>query len=263
MFPKYIFIVPYRKREQHKNFFLRYMKYILEDLNEEDYEIIFSNQTDDRPFNRGAVKNIGFKYAKNKYINDYKNINFVFHDIDVMPCKKGLLNYDTEKGTIKHFYGFYYALGGIFSIKGEDFENINGFPNYWSWSLEDNCIQKRAEKNNLIIDRSIFFKIGDFNILHIHDGIYKDYSNTNYTLFTTDTGNEGIRTILKLKTEDEEKPNNDGCVKHTMCNIISFNTLYHYASQEVVEKHDLRGGNNLTSKKSKRMNNVFNQLVYR
>ena len=47
-----------------------------------------------------------------------------------------------------------------------------------------------------------------------------------------------------------------------MCNIISFNTLYHYASQEKVETHDLRGGNNLTNKKSRRMNSVFNQLVY-
>jgi len=48
-----IFIVPYRDREQHKFYFLRHMEYVLEDY---DYEIIFVNQKDTRPFNRGAMK---------------------------------------------------------------------------------------------------------------------------------------------------------------------------------------------------------------
>ena len=61
---KIFFIIPYRNREPQKNYFLRYKKYILEDLKEEDYEIVISHQRDDRPFNRGAVKNIGFLYVK-------------------------------------------------------------------------------------------------------------------------------------------------------------------------------------------------------
>ena len=58
--PKIIFIVPYRDRKEHKQFFTKYMEFILEDYLKEDYEIYFSHQCDDRSFNRGAVKNIGF-----------------------------------------------------------------------------------------------------------------------------------------------------------------------------------------------------------
>lgn len=259
MSPIIVFIVPYRNREEHKNFFLRYIKYILEDYNENDYEILFSHQTDNKPFNRGAVKNIGFKFIKNKYPDDYKDINFVFHDIDVMPCRKGLLDYETQKGKIKHYYGFHYALGGIISIKGCDFEMLNGYPNYWSWSLEDNCLQKRAGKAKIIIDRSVFFKIGDFNILHLHDGFYKEYSETNLHLFMSETGNEGLSTIYKLKTEEEE---NKDVIKHYFCNIKSFETLYAPNNQQPIEKHDLRSGNKLSTKRFNKIAGSFNTLMY-
>merc|ERR1711998_805582 len=120
--PKFIFIVPFRNREYHKIHFDVYMKYLLEDISNDDYKIFFSHQCDTRLFNRGAIKNLGFLAMKEKYPNDYKNITFIFNDIDTLPCKKNLLNYETKKGTIKHFYGFNYALGGIVSITGHDFE---------------------------------------------------------------------------------------------------------------------------------------------
>ena len=64
--PKIIFIIPYRNREQHNHFFLNYMKYIMEDYNQSDYETFFINQNDKVIFNRGALKNIGFLYVKEK-----------------------------------------------------------------------------------------------------------------------------------------------------------------------------------------------------
>ena len=165
--PKLIFIVPYRNRIFLKNHFDIYMQYILEDLPKDSYKIYFSHQKDARPFNRGGVKNIGFIAMRDLYPNDYKDITFVFNDIDTMPAKKNHLNYETTHGVVKHFYGFEFALGGIFSIKGGDFEKIGGFPNFWAWGLEDNDIKGRVDRHNLTIDRSQFHPYADARIIHI------------------------------------------------------------------------------------------------
>ena len=104
--PKFIFIIPYRDRVEHKEFFTVYMKHVLEDIPKTDYEMYFVEQKNTLPFNRGAMKNIGFLALKYKYPNDYKNITFVFNDVDTVPYSKNIIDYETTPGIVKHYNGF-------------------------------------------------------------------------------------------------------------------------------------------------------------
>jgi hypothetical protein len=193
--PKRVFIVPYRNRCQQKFFFCKYMSFIMEGVT--DYEIYFSHQYDKRSFNRGATKNIGFLAIKQKYPNDYKNITLVFNDVDTVPFKS-MFDYETTAGVVKHYYGFTETLGGIVVIKAGDFERVNGFPNFWGYGMEDNCLNSRCQKYNLHIDRSIFFTVGSPEILQLFDGITRIVNNRDPIRAKYDDGVDGIKTIHKL-----------------------------------------------------------------
>ena len=70
-------IVPYRKRPGHLRKFQESIESYLKD---QDYELIVVEQSDDLPFNRGKLLNIGFQQAIRKQC-DY----VVFHDVDMLP----------------------------------------------------------------------------------------------------------------------------------------------------------------------------------
>ena len=203
--PKRVFIVPYRNRIQHKFFFSKHMSFILEDC--DDYEIYFSHQCDARTFNRGATKNIGFLAIKEKYPDDYKNITFIFNDVDTIPFYK-IFDYETTEGVVKHYYGFKYALGGIIVMKGSDFEKINGFPCYWGWGMEDNALQKRCIHYGLKIDRSTFYDIGSPQILQLFDGITRIISKKDPWRMDKDNGVDGLKTITLLNYNVSSKSDN-------------------------------------------------------
>jgi hypothetical protein len=192
-----IFIVPYRNREHQKHFFDHYMKYLLEDMDPYTYEIVFAHQKNDLPFNRGALKNIGFLYAKNKYPN-YKEIVFVFNDIDTLPYKKGLLDFSLKKNEVKHYYGFKFCLGGIVAIRGEDFERINGFPSFWYWGWEDTVLYERALSEKLTINRDQYYDYGDSSILHLLDGVYKDVSLKTRDMYNRGPILDGLNTLTHV-----------------------------------------------------------------
>lgn len=194
MTPEIVFIIPYRDRERHRTFFRNHMKNILEDQKEGSYRLFFVHQRGNQPFNRGAVKNIGFLAMKKEYPDDYKTITFVFNDIDVMPFEKNMISYRTNPGVVKHFYGFYFALGGIVSITGGDFEDINGFPNFWAWGWEDNELHKRVESRGLYIDRSTFFEILSKDFIHLHHGSAREVNPNEKRRYILSTA-EGIRDV--------------------------------------------------------------------
>ena len=241
--PKRVFIVPYRNRIQHKFFFSKYMSFILE--TDEDYEIYFTHQCDARTFNRGAIKDIGFIAVRNKYPEHYKDITFVFNDVDTIPFAK-IFDYETTHGVVKHYYGFKYALGGIVVMKGSDFEKTNGFPCYWGWGMEDNALQKRCEAVGLRIDRSVFYNIGSPEILQLFDGISRIISKKDPWRGENDNGVDGLRTISQLKyTVDEksENPNDNIFTVHNnkimFINVTTFLTHITFGSEEYYN-YDLR-----------------------
>jgi hypothetical protein len=241
--PKRIFIVPYRNRVQHKFFFSKYMSFILED--KDDYEIFFSHQCDARTFNRGAIKNIGFIAARNKYPQHYKDITFIFNDVDTIPFSK-IFDYETTPGIVKHYYGFKYALGGIVVMKGSDFEKTNGFPCFWGWGMEDNVLQKRCDRFGLKIDRSVFYNIGSPEILQLFDGISRIISKKDPLRGEYDNGQDGLTTISQLNytiDEKSENPNDNIFVVHNsnikIVNIKTFLTYIPFGSEEYYN-YDLR-----------------------
>jgi hypothetical protein len=237
---EYVFIVPYRDRETHKHFFDRHMKYILEDYDPRTYDIIFSHQNNNLPFNRGAMKNIGFLYAKEKYAN-YKEINFIFNDVDTLPYRKGLLDYNVKQNEIKHYYGFTFALGGIFSIKGADFEKIDGFPNLWSWGYEDNIMQERALAQKITLNRNHFYPMFHPNILHILDEYSKKLSLKNKSLYENNKVLDGLSTLKNINYRFNNETN--------MLDITAFECLYdsndsslisHLNLPSMVKKHPFK-----------------------
>ena len=227
--PSIIFIVPYRNRELQQELFRRQMSYVLE--SHKSYEIFFVHQKDTRTFNRGAMKNIGFMVMKQKYPDDYKKITFVFNDIDTMPYTSDTFQYETIKGTIKHFYGFKQALGGIVSINGEDFESMSGFPNYWSWGYEDNELQRRAIFLNIIIDRNNFYPIMDRNVIHLQDGFIReiDKGEKHRFLMKQNPQKDGLNDIHNLEY----------CIEDDMVHVTKFDTSF-LENPDSKIKHDLR-----------------------
>jgi hypothetical protein len=241
--PKRVFIVPYRNRVQHKFFFCKYMSFILED--HDDYEIFFAHQCDARTFNRGAVKNIGFIAVKNKYPEHYKDITFIFNDVDTIPFTK-IFDYETTHGVVKHYYGYKHSLGGIIVMKGADFERTNGFPCFWGWGMEDNALQKRCDKVGLRIDRSVFYNIGSPEILQLFDGITRIISKKDPWRGEHDDGIDGLYTMKQLQYTIDEKsdnPSDNIFVVHNsniqFINIKTFLTRIPFGAEEYYN-YDLR-----------------------
>ena len=203
--PQRVFIVPYRNRPQQKYFFQKYMSFLLED--KLDYEVYFSHQCDARPFNRGGTKNIGFLAVKEKYPEHYRDMTFIFHDVDTIPFYK-IFDYQTIPTVVKHVYGFTYALGGIVIIKGADFERINGFPSFFGWGMEDNCLQTRCERAGITIDRSQFYPIGSPEIMQLFDGITRIINKKDPWRGTHDNGSDGLTTLTQLSWNIRDRSDN-------------------------------------------------------
>jgi hypothetical protein len=233
------FIIPYRDREKDLEFFDNHMKNIVLEGKKEfvDYLLYYIHQNDERPFNRGAMKNIGFLFLKEKYPEKYKSMTIIFNDIDTMPLYKNTIDYNTIQGVVKHHFGYNHCLGGIVSINALDFETINGFPNLWSWGTEDVSLYKRCLKNNYNVDRTHFTFL-----FSIHNNVVADKfivrSSCNNKLYSKiemdkfSCFNNNINGIIDIKNLNYKEENN-------MIHINNFDTKYPHSNFDDMLWHDI------------------------
>ena len=145
-------IVPYRDRPQQLKRFIKHMGEYLTDL---DYQIFIIEQSDDKPFNRGKLLNVGYKFACDNGC-DY----FVFHDVDMLPEDVDYSYTDKPLHLATHLQEhdyettFFDYFGGVTMFNKQDFELINGFSNeYWGWGFEDDDLLIRCLDSNLELDK--------------------------------------------------------------------------------------------------------------
>lgn len=267
--PNTIFIVPQKNRPTHKQEFIKYFNRIVDEnnnLNRDTTQLFFINQNDKRPFNRGGIKNIGFLIVKNLYPDNYKNITIIFHDIDSLPLDSNLLNYNTEHGTIYHYYGFDYVLGGMFSIKASDFELIKGFPNFWGWAFEDNAILDRAISNNINIDRTNFFDYKTDKILRLNDENKDHISNLkliNKREFSIYNNKEKMDDLTDIKNLIYEKNIHNDFINIIDFDVNNFETGRMYKNEEfqvINYKYDRKNLHNILRGWFRKDWNMFRNL---
>ena len=177
-------IVPYRDRPQQLKRFIKHMGEYLTDL---DYQIFIIEQSDDKPFNRGKLLNVGYKFACDNGC-DY----FVFHDVDMLPEDVDYSYSDKPLHLATHLQEhdyettFFDYFGGVTMFNKEDFELINGFSNeYWGWGFEDDDLLIRCIESDLEIDKEC---------------IQKEYDITEYESFKFN----GTSSFIKIKSDDSK-----------------------------------------------------------
>jgi hypothetical protein len=174
-----------------------------------DWPVIVIQQSQGKKFNRGALLNIGTRYAEklgSKYI--------IYHDVDLIPLSP-IVPYYTEFPEIPiHIGGIYkdkYSgdsfIGQAFSISLKDAKRINGFPNnFWGWGGEDDAMRNRIKKHSLKVFRPT--ATSGYKVLeHKDTRLIPDAKNMRkWEDLKEDTGTSGLSNIkwnLLEKKQDQ------------------------------------------------------------
>ena len=130
--------------------------------------ILVVEQHDDKPFNRGALLNLGVSETSSPLI--------CLHDVDLLPDDKVLRAYldVLPRNTVRHIgrawrrYDSDSYLGGILMMRRKEYIQINGFPNdFWGWGGEDDLLRDRIQDARLSIERVNFGTIHDLEQLSL------------------------------------------------------------------------------------------------
>ena len=156
---KYSIIITYRDREKHLSQLLPVLQRKFKD---KDYEIIISEQDDDKKFRKNDLYNIA--------VRDYSTGDvLVFHDVDcvpddvvtyeiedqpVYPCRRAIFLDDEGKAKeldeiLLGYRGFRNDVGDhsgfVFMMTREMWEKVGGLnPLYVGWGLEDDDTRERV-----------------------------------------------------------------------------------------------------------------------
>jgi len=127
-----------------------------------------------------------------------------------MPYYKNQFKYKTKQNVVKHFFGYTNTLGGIVSINAGDFEKINGFPNIWSWGLEDNVLKRRCQVAGFVPDRSTFYHGGvdEDKVITLWHGWDRLINPKIRRKFTATTNIDGIKILKNIDYTIEEQSEN-------------------------------------------------------
>lgn len=108
-----------------------------------------------RPFNRGALLNIGVKIAG---LSDADVL--CFHDVDLLPHPDIIIDYKKHLNpkTVRHIGSYesdsHIFGGGILLMYQRDFKVLNGFPNdFWGCGGEDDEFHDRIQHQGFHIER--------------------------------------------------------------------------------------------------------------
>jgi hypothetical protein len=256
-------VVPYRNRESHLSRFTSETKKYLDDKGI-DCEIIIVEQSDDKPFNRGKLLNVGYLKAKSlgcEYV--------VFHDVDMIPLDVDYsytdmplhlaTNFKLEYEKAKNLE-FADYFGGVTMFPNELFEKINGYSNlYWGWGFEDDDLLFRLSEKHILLDKKIIGK-NDFK------KIYGLYFNGKDSYVKVDKKNlldfdKDVSILISFKPDEMISNPTKEYDEYTVFSIpgydlnISFNSFRRY-------KCDVWDENNeATSINSEISTNHFTQMV--
>ena len=186
--PRLTIIVPYRDRAQHLSVFLPGLaRYFERDKADHvvPYRVMIVEQASGLPFNRGAMKNIGFIMARD--CSDY----VCFHDVDYLPiwadysyCEQtmpiawygALTRPVSSRSKVTLFLkdADVDLFGAVVLCPVEAFAKVNGYANsYWGWGMEDTDLRFRFNAAAIPCGR----RKGTFQpLFHDSHGYYDDGS---------------------------------------------------------------------------------------
>ncbi len=201
--------VPYRNREEHlKEFIPAVSKYLTEQGI--DFCIYFGHQTDDKLFNRGAMKNVAAKHAFEDGC-DY----IVWHDIDMIPeegCdysfpKEHPIHIATNISQMDYKLKYEEYFGGAVIFSKEQVERTNGYSNdYWDWGMEDDDLFWRCVLEGYADDSYMEYTQTPQSFLHFDGRISHIKIEKHNTLRNLTSRSHTISVLVRANQQEEKVP---------------------------------------------------------